>query len=385
MPHDLPKNIDLFRQALEGARRPVAVFIGAGCPMSVKNTDGSGPLIPDIAGMTTILREKLEGSDSTKGAFAKLQAILEQDGKADADLEYMLSLVRALDDVVGQSEARGLDAGELKQLDEAISDEIVTLAKPLLPTRSTAYHRVMTWVGGIAREWPVEIFTTNYDMLAEQALEESGVPYFDGFAGSSRPVFDVRAIEEDALPARWARLWKLHGSVNWSRSEGGRVIRQPNANHDERRLIHPSHLKYDESRRMPYLALHDRLRQVLRQPNVVVVSCGYSFRDQHLNEIIKDGLQRNPSGIFYAFLYGELKQYETACNLSIDTATANLVLLAENEAVIGCEKDKWRELDDPDDDPGLPGVRVIENSPQCDLGDFAQLGQMLASLAGPVP
>lgn len=385
MPHDLAKNIDLFRQALEGPNRPVALFIGAGCPMSVKSANSDAPLIPDIMGMTTILTESLKKSKSAKKAFAKLEAVLEQDKKSDADLEYMLSLVRALGDVAGKSEARGLSVDELEKLDEAISDEIVTLAKSPLPARNTSYHQVMTWVGGIVRKLPVEIFTTNYDMLVEQALEESSVPYFDGFAGANRPFFDVRAIEDDALPARWARLWKLHGSINWSRSDGGRVIRQPDANHDERRLIHPSHLKYDESRRMPYLALHDRLRQVLRQPNVVVVSCGYSFRDEHLNEIVQEGLQRNPSGIVYGFLYGKLAQYEKARELSIDTTSANLVLLAEDEAVIGRKKDTWRELDDPDEDPELPGVRFSAKRAHCDLGDFAEFGKMLAGLAGNAP
>ncbi len=385
MPHDLAKNVDLFRQALEGPHRPLALFIGAGCPMSVESANSDAPLIPDIMGMTKILTARLKKSKSAKNAFAKLQTVLEQDKKSDADLEYMLSLVRALGDVAGRSEARGLSTDELKKLDEAISDEIVALAKPPLPTLDTSYHRVMTWVGGIARRLPVEIFTTNYDMLAEQALEESSVPYFDGFAGANRPFFDIRAIEDDALPARWARLWKLHGSINWSRSDGGRVIRQPDANHDERRLIHPSHLKYDESRRMPYLALHDRLRQVLRQPNVVVVSCGYSFRDEHLNEIVQEGLQRNPSGIVYGFLYGKLEQYEKARELSIDTTTANLVLLAEDEAVIGRKKDMWRERDDLDDDPELPGVRFSGKQAHCDLGDFAKFGEMLATLAGNAP
>lgn len=385
MAHDLARNIDLLRQALEGSRRPVALFIGAGCPMSVQSADGKRPLIPDIKGMTEILTKSLRKSKDAKVPFAKLQKVLEEDKKPKADLEYMLSLVRALGDVAGKAEARGLGAEDLGLLDEAISEEIVELAKPTLPSGVSSYHQVMEWVGGTDRDWPVEIFTTNYDMLAEQALEEIGVPYFDGFVGANKPFFDVRAIEDDALPNRWARLWKLHGSITWSRSESGRVIRQSDATHDERRLIHPSHLKYDESRRMPYLALHDRLRQLLRHPNVVIVSCGYSFRDEHLNEIFQEGLQRNPSAIFYGFLYGDLDQYEQACNLSLITSTANLALLAEDEAVIGCEREDWKGLDDPDDDPGLPGIRVEDNRLLCELGDFAVFGEMLANLAGRTP
>jgi hypothetical protein len=136
---------------------------------------------------------------------------------------------------------------------------------------------------------------------------------------------------------------------------------------------------------MPYLALHDRLRQVLRQPNVVIFSCGYSFRDEHLNEIVQEGLQRNPSAVFYGFLYGKLDRYDKASVLSMETATANLVLFAEDQAVIGCEKAGWRKFEDVDENRDLPGVRVSNQSAFCDLGDFAKFGEMLASLTGGAP
>jgi hypothetical protein len=192
----------------------------------------------------------------------------------------MLSLVRALRDVAGAGGARGLSGDELERLDPAISDEVAAIARADLPGRDTPYHDVMRWVSGASRDEPVELFTTNYDLLAEQALEDVGVPYFDGFVGAREPFFDVRAIEDDALPPRWARLWKLHGSINWCRSDHGAVIRTPNPDAVARRLIHPSHLKYEESRRMPYLALHDRLRAALRRPQFVMVTCGFSFRDE---------------------------------------------------------------------------------------------------------
>ncbi len=37
-------------------------------------------------------------------------------------------------------------------------------------------------------EWksPIELFTTNYDLLLEEALEDEEIPYFDGFVGSKK-------------------------------------------------------------------------------------------------------------------------------------------------------------------------------------------------------
>lgn len=379
--HDLSSTLDELRQALEVGNRPVGLFIGAGCPMAVQNAEETGPLIPDVGTMTKLLAEKLRISPQAN-TFAKLEQVLAADGKPDADLEYMLSLVRALRDVAGSDSPRGLSADQLGKLDEAISKEIVVLAEARLPREGTAYHQVMSWVGGAPRTVPVEIFTTNYDVLAEQAMEESNVPFFDGFVGSHRPFFDVRAIEDDELPARWARLWKLHGSVNWTRAMNGSVVRDYTSEHLERRLIHPSHLKYDESRRMPYLALHDRLRQILREPDVVIVSCGYSFRDEHLNEVLQEGLERNPTAAVYGLLYGDLDSYPEAGGLAARTTAANLLLLAETKALIGRDRLPWREVDDPDSMAGIPAVRIEEKKPKCDLGDFLRFGEFLATLAG---
>ena len=35
------------------------------------------------------------------------------------------------------------------------------------------YTEFVTWISGTGREHPVEIFTTNYDLLFEQALERT--------------------------------------------------------------------------------------------------------------------------------------------------------------------------------------------------------------------
>lgn len=295
--HDPAGHVDRLRQALEDAKRPIGLLLSAGCPMAVEA--GGGPLIPDVAGMTKELKSRMAASKHS-AAFPKILAVLDEDKVPEADLEYILSLIRSLKDVAGSGTVRGLSKEELKQLDDAMSEEIAVLASPLLPGSSTPYHDTMKWVGGAARDFPVEIFTTNYDLLIEQALEDASVPYFDGFVGAREAFFDVRAIEDDSLPSRWARLWKLHGSINWCLSEAGTVVRRPSAKGISRRLIHPSHLKYDESRRMPYLALIDRLRTFLRSKNGILVTCGYSFRDQHINEVLREGLEAQQ-------LYGDVR------------------------------------------------------------------------------
>jgi len=228
----------------------------------------------------------------------------------------------------------------------------------------------------------VEIFTTNYDLLAEKALEQVGVPYFDGFVGAYNAFFDIQAIEEDPLPARWARLWKLHGSINWGLSASDRVVRKPNPDGIERRLIHPSHLKYDESRRMPYLALHDRLRAVLKEPDLVVVTCGYSFRDEHLNEVLHEGLARNPSAVLFGLLFDELDAYPQARRLAVEGRARNLLLLARDQAVIGGAVGAWQAVDDPERATKIPGIQLASGAIKCRLGDFEEFAKLLGELTG---
>lgn len=111
----------------------------------------------------------------------------------------------------------------------------------------------------------------------EQAFEAYKIPYFDGFIGARQAFFDLASMENDELPSRWGRLWKVHGSVNWWRTKRDDVVRRDSGAAmlpGERQMIYPSHLKYDQSRRMPYLAMLDRLRAFLSRGQAVLVTCG---------------------------------------------------------------------------------------------------------------
>src|SRR6185437_9475396 len=138
-------------------------------------------------------------------------------------------------------------------------------------------------------------------LLLEQALEIFKVPYFDGFVGAAEPFFDLAAIENDRLPERWAKLWKLHGSINWY-LKSRQAIRATTAGDNSSLLIYPSHLKYDESRRLPYVAMADRLLSFLRKERAALISVGFSFSDEHLNDLLASGLRANGSASLFALM-----------------------------------------------------------------------------------
>lgn len=381
-----------LQQCLSSSKMPLGLFLGAGCPMGVKVGDGAVlPLIPDIAGLTAAVRTKLTEDTKYQPILEKLLCQFREDGCDSPNVEHMLSQIRALRTVVGRGEVRGLSWEDLMKLDDRICEVIQGLVDQSLPNYETPYHRLASWVEAIERERPIEVFTTNYDLLMEQAFEDLRVPYFDGFSGSRKPFFDLQAMESDALPSRWARLWKLHGSANWYQIDGKGVFRGTTTEAGHRRVIHPSHLKYEESRRMPYLAMIDRLRAFLKTATNTLVICGYSFHDDHINEVIVQGLQSTPTATAFALLFGKISSYPEAIRLA--KGRTNLTLLGKDGAVISGSEAMWsRKAAEAISAsvstswigwvPVDPGEVEGERKAELALGDFAIFGRFLHELIG---
>ena len=398
--------VDALREILMVDRLPVGFLLGAGCPCSIKVADPDGsplildakgsPLIPDAKGLTKAVVERSSDTDRAE-SFRRLQKMLVEDGQEDPTIEHMLTRVRVMETVVGNAKVRGFSASDLRCLEQSICRTISCVVNKQLPDPpTTPYHSLVKWIR--QRTNRTVIFTTNYDLLVEQAFEALRVPFFDGFIGSYQPVFDQYAMEQDGLPARWALVCKLHGSINW------RFIRQRNTivrsldKAGDELLIHPSHLKYTESRRMPYLVMLDRLKAFIgndRKP-AALFTIGYSFSDEHINDTIADSLQANPSAVCYALQYCKLSAYSQIDSLV--ERCSNLHVLARDGAVTAgrhsywetCSRKQIEQLDgafrspsseDETSEAGSEGVDGDEVAVEFHLGDFDIFGHFLASFS----
>lgn len=389
--HDPIQQLGYLQQSLAQDKKPLGFFIGAGCPMSVKNEDMT-PLIPAIDGVTELVCSEMAAATEINSCHIKVLEDLRNMEENKLNVEKMLSYIRLLKQVVGTGRINGMCEKDLDYYEQGICQCIITTVAHILPNSETPYHKLANWIGSANRTETVEIFTTNYDLLMEQALEECRVPYFDGFIGSRKTFFDPQAMEEDILPPRWARLWKLHGSINWGmeKSDDGLIlVSRGELKSTQRALIHPSHLKYEESRKMPYLAMIDRLRAFLKKPYSVLIVCGYSFGDQHLNDVFFQGLQGNPTAAVFALQFGAISQYAFAIKESMKRA--NLSLLAEDEAIIGTKRAQWMSKDNASGNGNNDYSDYVEwdQQPESDqkkmhfnLGDFNLLGKFLQDLTG---
>jgi SIR2-like domain len=318
--------------------RHVCLFLGAGAARACG--------LPDVKQL-----EKRVLGALPKQACDRFTAQL--DGR---NMEQALSRLRRISALLdGDQQVDGLTGADAAQLDAAVCRSIVE-SLSLDQAELEPMLQLAAWVGRANYHLPLEVFTVNYDLLVETALERLRVPYFDGFVGALSGRFHTELVEgtptepDSWLPSFFARLWKLHGSVNWRWEENGHpeIVRlgrpieegQPAA-------IYPSDTKYEESRRVPFVVLQDRLRRALHQSETIALITGFSFSDQHLNDMLFDAAARRERSELIAFCYSEIP------DALADRAgsTPNLQVVTGGEAILGGIRAEWQEPDDPP--PGL--------------------------------
>jgi hypothetical protein len=140
----------------------------------------------------------------------------------------------------------------------------------------------------------IDYYILNYDTLLEDALGLEKIDYVDGFAGGATGWLEPSVFSNDRVAAR---VFKLHGSIEWCLLEGDPLPRRVRIGikHDPNStvLIYPAATKYQETQRDPFAQLLQKMRFGLRPKDVeeiVLVICGYSFGDSHIDLEIENAL-----------------------------------------------------------------------------------------------
>ena len=310
---------------LAARSRHVCALIGAGAAKACG--------LPDVHGLEAHVRQQLGSIELD--VFDRLLA--------GRNIEKVLSRLRRIASLVtGTETVDTLTGAAAVELDKSICKAIVS-ALDIESADLTPMNHLAAWAARADYHHPLEIFTVNYDLLFETSLEGHGVPYFDGFVGSLRARFRTELVEATPgdpagyVASRFVRLWKLHGSVNWVRSHDNQIVRIGQAAKDLPAAIYPSDAKYDESRRVPFLVLQDRLRRALYQPETIVLISGFSFNDDHLNEMLFDAATRRERSEFVIFSYADISD-----DLAKRAArTPNIQVVGRGEAILGGVRGKW--------------------------------------------
>ena len=156
------------------------------------------------------------------------------------------------------------------------------------------------------RDSRLKLFTTNYDLCFENAASKQGIVAIDGFSFTQPRTFDPRFFLYDIVrrPANAAdmgtplegvfHLYKLHGSVNWSRTTDESIVIDGKPDPDKACLIYPAKGKYQQSYLQPHLELISQYFSALREPNTCLIVVGFGFNDDHLSEPILAAVRTNP-------------------------------------------------------------------------------------------
>lgn len=331
--HNPDQHMFGFRQLATNGRKRIGILIGAGAPVSINvgGADNWKPLIPNIAGLEVIVLNEL--SLEQKEVYSQIKASF-----SDSNLEKVLSRVRMLAEVMGNGTAFGFTVTDFSELSEAICNSIRVVVSQDLPDGANPYSELVSWINGINRKYAVEIFTTNYDLLLENALERSRTPYFDGFSGSKSAFFDPSSISKNDLPPRWVRLWKLHGSIGWETNKKGEIVRMPNSTNAN--MVYPSHIKYDQTQAAPFSSLFERLKSFVLEPDALILSTGFSFADAHISSRLLECLMANPTAALFAFQFNDLAMEKPAVELALKCPGVSV--FCSDGAVINGVEAKWK-------------------------------------------
>jgi hypothetical protein len=220
----------------------------------------------------------------------------------------------------------------------------------------------------------VNLFTTNVDMMFEVALELMGIDFSDGFSGKIRPRFDLGEFStlRFRLGSRYEHrsevptfnLIKLHGSAGWRqqrRSESktdiyfdhglslvtnvnttfeqakphllpitdpdevdaddliGNVasdqlpeaVKDFTAAYDALGIVNPDKQKFATTvLNETYYELIRRFANELEKENSVLFVHGFSFRDEHLRDLVLRAARTNPTLQVIAFCYSRADRTE---------------------------------------------------------------------------
>ena len=265
-------------------------LIGAGCSSHI--VDGVELGIP---GMRKIYDDFFKDNDDFSVADLKLKE------KFDFNLEKMLEALGAIQ-----------VANEIAPIDEEIDMKIDMVQKfirtkiieglhgnEVLSIYKEFYKRMILE----NRRAPINIFTTNYDLYNEQALDSLGFPYNNGFIGTYKRRFNPASYKyayvEDMNLSKdvWERvpnffnLYKMHGSISWYKNEGDIYEKDyADISCDNTVMIYPTPLKDRSTLMVPYSDIFRNFESSLLKQNSVLVTLGYSFADDHINRLILNAL-----------------------------------------------------------------------------------------------
>ena len=299
--------------------RNVAFLFGSGCSSFVR-----GGIEHGISTMQPMAKAYLDtiGDPASKSHVtqAERDILLNRFGVNVADTAYTQSLEKLME-ILFSAEylLRAAPTDELKEIHLAVTNIIQKViihivgqctkgrfssgVNSVLNIYQLFFRKLLFRDRTLPRPW---IFSANYDLLCERAMDRLGIPSCNGFSGIVERRFNPStfryslAEQLDISSRKWSAvdsfvyLCKLHGSVNWIEDRQGlfpfRELQEAPPADQSRIMIYPTPAKQNASFGSPYSDLFREFQsRIVREQSVLFV-LGYGFGDEHINNVIFQAL-----------------------------------------------------------------------------------------------
>ena len=298
-------------------RDTILIFAGAGASKAVDadsyptTVDFFERLPSSISSnpLFTTVVEWLNHGDSTKTldielvlwALEELAQYAEQINDDNALLGWLLRshrLDRALGLKHNYTDVLGA-ASRLRQVIRTLLDEVNREVYRFYSSQPTVAKVRSNWLAlldPLTREQDkaIELFTTNYDVIIEFVLNElanKDIGLREIKTGRyERGVHRILDLNTWSIDSRDSThrglLTKLHGSIDWSRGTDEIYISDPlfKGSHDRHVILYPGSKGSPDQR--PFTDFDAYLQHVLAEA-AQLVFIGFSFRDEHLNTVLR--------------------------------------------------------------------------------------------------
>lgn len=234
----------------------------------------------------------------------------------DKNIEDFLSFTILYEKLNGEI----IDKDDSKNLRIKLENKIATACK--LDLDETNQHH-QDFIRKLTARKPSEprlqLYTTNYDTLFEQAARRMNYVIIDGFSLSYPRVFNgtnfdfdivfrehTRVKQEESFVPNVFQLFKLHGSIDWEKNTKGQILQKEKS--DNPCIIYPASEKYESSYDQPYFEMMSHFQQTLRKENTLLIVVGFGFKDKHIQNVIKEASLQNHNLHVLIVCYGQIEK-----------------------------------------------------------------------------
>ncbi|WP_155966684.1 SIR2 family protein [Paenisporosarcina sp. TG-14] len=242
-----------------------------------------------IAGMTELadyLIKKIVPSDSEKDQWELFKGEL----RKGTDLEQALHLI---------------------DLSSNLETEIILITRELISTKDLEIRRqvamneidlplsrLLNYLN-VTTSPCIKLVTTNYDRLAEYAIDQASLNPYAGFEGHYIKRFNGQ-IRREVRKTNTVEVLKVHGSIDWYLSSDLRVMSLPDDFHGISELtpvmITPGKGKYQHTHDDPFRSLITRVDELFAKSKSILI-IGFGFNDAHIQPKLLDKMRTTQTPI----------------------------------------------------------------------------------------